>query len=91
MRVIAMDKLGKSLQCVLRESNAHLSLKSIVQLGIQLVIKWFLKHYQIRSVEKLHQIGFCHNDIKPDNVMLKSSDFEDAGSSIITLIDFSAS
>eukprot|EP00347_Sterkiella_histriomuscorum_P000524 403375521 len=46
---------------------------------------------QVNNVKVLHELGFCHNDIKPDNVLFNSSDFTSADSSIISLIDFSAS
>ena len=36
-------------------------------------------------------MGLAHLDIKPDNILLNSNDEEDARSSLITLIDFSAS
>lgn len=38
----------------------------------------------------LHQLGYCHNDIKPDNILLFSGDYSRSESSILTLIDFSA-
>ncbi|CDW89437.1 casein kinase i [Stylonychia lemnae] len=45
----------------------------------------------INNIKGLHDTGFCHNDIKPDNILLLSSNFEKADSSFVTLCDFSAS
>lgn len=45
---------------------------------------------QIRNAQILHGLGYCHNDIKPDNILLYSSDYSRSESSILTLIDFSA-
>lgn len=46
---------------------------------------------QINNIRVLHELGYCHNDIKPDNILLKSKDYYSAKSSIVCLIDFSAS
>ncbi len=37
----------------------------------------------------MHSKGFVHLDIKPDNIMIASSNLESAESSLLTLIDFS--
>jgi serine/threonine protein kinase len=75
-------RLGKTLKEVIRESKrGRLSLKSAVQVGLQLIDR--LKH--------LHDTGHIHLDIKPDNIMLASRDFASQESSVICLIDFGIS
>jgi len=39
----------------------------------------------------LHSIGFLHMDLKPDNILLRSGDLENARSSRVELIDFGLS
>ena len=39
----------------------------------------------------LHDLGIIHQDIKPENILLGSSDFNNVESSIIYLIDFGIS
>jgi len=36
----------------------------------------------------MHQLGFSHLDIKPDNILLESSNYNKCESSIISLVDF---
>lgn len=42
-------------------------------------------------MRNLHSIGLLHLDIKPDNILISSEDFQNADSSIISLIDFGIS
>ncbi|CDW89820.1 casein kinase i isoform delta-like protein [Stylonychia lemnae] len=45
----------------------------------------------IKIIKQLHQIGYVHLDLKPDNIMLYSSDLSSPESSLVALIDFSVS
>jgi casein kinase 1 alpha len=45
----------------------------------------------LERLEAIHNLGFTHNDIKPDNIMLGSKNFKDKSSSNIYLIDFGIS
>lgn len=42
----------------------------------------------IDSVKRVHDLGLVHNDIKPDNILLKSRERASIESSEIVLIDF---
>jgi len=56
---MVIELLGPSLQSI-KEERESFSLKTIIELGIQL----------IRRVEFLHNLGLIHRDIKPDNFLL---------------------
>jgi serine/threonine protein kinase len=73
---IAMERLGKTLQHYLYDKNRAFSLKSVCQIGIQI----------LTCLQKLHGIGFLHNDLKLENVLVGNSDGEDL--STMKLIDF---
>lgn len=55
-----MEKLGKSLKDFYLNIEDSLKLPDILKIGIAL----------IERVRKLHQAGFIHGDIKPDNIVL---------------------
>jgi serine/threonine protein kinase len=42
----------------------------------------------IDSFQNLHSIGYVHNDIKPDNMLLETGDITKISSSQVVLIDF---
>lgn len=52
-----MQKLGKSFEELLSE---RMVVSDIVLVGVEL----------LNIIERLHNIGFIHNDIKPDNIMI---------------------
>ncbi|CDW73648.1 ck1 family protein kinase [Stylonychia lemnae] len=81
MYFIVMGKLGKSLQDIIQERQEKFSMLTVLQIGVQLVF----------DLEQLHNTGYTHYDIKPDNILLECDDFEDCGSSLVCLIDFGIS
>ena len=42
----------------------------------------------VRALNKLHDLGFSHGDIKPENICAK---YDDKGELVFTLIDFGVS
>ena len=44
----------------MKKKNSHFSIKCVVSLSLRL----------IDLLEKLHQIGYIHCDIKPENIMI---------------------
>ncbi|CDW78784.1 ck1 family protein kinase [Stylonychia lemnae] len=78
---IVMSMLGSSLQDMINKNKDKFSLITVLQIGIQLVC----------AIENLHNSGFIHSDIKPDNILIESDDFSDVGSSLIYIVDFGIS
>ena len=78
-RYLVIELLGTTLKELLRGlSNTRLTLKSTVQVGLQLIDR----------LESVHECGYVHLDIKPDNILLASSNYKHISSSEICLIDF---
>ena len=57
---ILMEKLGKSLEEYFTEGGKTFSIKTICQVGVRL----------LNALKMLHEIGFVHNDIKLENIMV---------------------
>ena len=55
-----MERLGKNLAQIYQLHGKVLSISQIVGLGLQLV----------DSIESLHSLGYIHNDIKLDNIVV---------------------
>ena len=55
-----MDKFGDSFRHIHTKFNSKFSLKTTVQIGIQL----------IKIMQQIHEYGFVFNDLKPDNILL---------------------
>ena len=53
-------------------------MKSVVQLGVQLIDR----------LKSLHEIGYLHMDLKPDNICIASNNLKSQDSSTVCLIDF---
>lgn len=59
MSCLVMDRLGMSLEELLKVRKGKLSLKMIKNISLQLLNKIVL----------LHSVGIIHNDIKPSNIL----------------------
>jgi len=55
-----MDRLGDSLRKLHDKLGNEFTYKTIAQIGIQLV----------SALEEIHRLGYCYNDIKPDNILV---------------------
>jgi serine/threonine protein kinase len=55
--------------------------KTNIQIGIQL----------LDNLKSLHECGFIHGDLKPDNILIGSKDRTSIESSKLVLIDFGVS
>lgn len=71
--VLVMDFLGPSLEDRLNDCGRHLSIKSVMMIGIQ----------AMRRIEFVHSKSFLHRDIKPDNMLMGSHD-----TSTVYVVDF---
>jgi serine/threonine protein kinase len=52
-----MERLGDTLQSIFEEIGTF-SFKTINQIGIQM----------IEMIQKVHELGYVYNDIKPENI-----------------------
>ena len=57
---IVMQQLGLTMYDLIRRNNKHFGTKTVVSIGIAL----------INLIERMHDKGFIHCDIKPDNIMI---------------------
>lgn len=71
--VLVMERLGLSLESVVRRNGGGLCTKSVLMVGIQ----------ALRRLQIVHEAGFLHRDVKPDNLMTGLNDVER-----IYLVDF---
>jgi len=71
--VLVLDRLGDSLETLLRASGGALSNEKVYKLGRDVV----------KILQTVHEKGYVHRDIKPDNIMLPEN-----GSLEPHLIDF---
>jgi serine/threonine protein kinase len=63
---IIMEKLGMSLKDILKKNKRHFTVKCILTIGIRL----------ISLLQKLHNTGYIHCDIKPDNIMIGDYNYD---------------
>ncbi len=62
-KIIVMDLLGPSLEAILAEKK-RLSIKTVITLAIKM----------IDTIKYVHNCGFLHRDIKPDNFVIGAKD-----------------
>ena len=72
-----MDLLGSSLEDLFVENGKRMSLKTVLQLGDQMIDR----------IQGLHEKSILHRDIKPDNFLMGLG----TDSYIVNLIDFGLS
>lgn len=79
---IIMEKNGPNLKSMLRKCKTkRFSIKTALQIGIQMVDR----------LKTLHEIGYLHLDIKPDNILMGAKDRSHEDASTLVLIDFGLS
>lgn len=74
-----MVKYGPNLKQMLRKCKAkRFSIKTALQIGMQIV----------ERLQTLHEVGCLHLDLKPDNILLMTSNRTKPESSTLLLIDY---
>jgi serine/threonine protein kinase len=58
--IMLMDLLGQSLEDLFAQNNKQLSIKTVLQVGEQMV----------ERIEYMHERQVLHRDIKPDNFLM---------------------
>lgn len=82
IQYVIMQKYGPSLKQMLRRTKTkRFHIKTAIQIGLQMIDR----------LEALHKLGYLHLDIKPDNILLGSSNRTRLESSTIFLIDYGIS
>ena len=75
--VMLMDLLGSSLEDLFNDNNKKMSVKTVLQVGDQLIDR----------IEMLHEKNVIHRDIKPDNFLMGVG----KNSHIVYIVDFGLS
>lgn len=61
---LVINRFGRTLQDIMDRRCSLFSLKSVVQIGIQLTT----------LLERFHSLGLVYNDLKPDNICVGNYD-----------------
>ena len=73
-----MPRYGKNLDRLFTEHKHRFSLKTVLQIGIQLV----------DILDRIHTAGYTYNDLKLDNIVIGDSNFSEYSLHEIHLVDF---
>lgn len=73
--VLVLDLLGSSIAHMFEKYGYRFGLETVLLLSVQM----------IERVKQLHDVGYIHRDIKPDNFMVGLGE---SGSKMIYLVDF---
>jgi serine/threonine protein kinase len=77
LNFLLMELLGSNLKFLLKKCNNHFSIKTIINLGIQM----------LERIEEIHKRHVIHRDIKPENFVMGLKE----NNNILYLIDFGLS
>mmetsp|Transcript_38949 Transcript_38949/g.37281 ORF Transcript_38949/g.37281 Transcript_38949/m.37281 type:complete len:174 (-) Transcript_38949:32-553(-) len=75
------QQLGSSLKEIVETRKKYLTLSSVCHIGIQM----------LERLEAIHKLGFIHQDIKPDNILVGSNSRQDSQSNLLYLVDYGLS
>jgi casein kinase 1 alpha len=66
-----MELLGQSLSQLFKNNGYRFSLGTVLKLADQIVMVSFLINFiQLLRIECMHNAGFIHRDIKPNNFVM---------------------
>mmetsp|Transcript_9671 Transcript_9671/g.7308 ORF Transcript_9671/g.7308 Transcript_9671/m.7308 type:complete len:98 (+) Transcript_9671:216-509(+) len=78
---VVMPRYGKSLKDLASCTKKSFSLWTVCQIGIQMVDR----------IQTMHDLGYLHQDIKPDNILIGCNNPESDEFNLLYLIDYGLS